>query len=57
MTYAETHKLVKALDEIETWASAIAREHAKESVDYDRMATLEKYLQEAKETAFDIANK
>ena len=57
MTYAETNDLVKALDQIETWASAIAREHAKESIDYDRILTLEKYLQEAKETAFNIANK
>ena len=57
MTYAETNNLVKALDQIETWASAIAREHAKESIDYDRMATLEKYLQEAKEKIFSIANK
>jgi len=57
MTYAETNNLVKAIDAVETWTSAIAREHAKESIDYDRMATLEKYLQEAKEKIFSIANK
>ena len=57
MTYAQTNELIKALDQIETWASAIARGHAKESIDYDRMATLEKYLQDAKEAAFNIANK
>ena len=57
MTYAETNDLVKAIDQIETWASAIAREYEKESIDCDRMATLETYLQEAKEKVFNIANK
>ena len=57
MTYAETHKLVKAIDAIETWANAIAREYEKESIDPQRLADLEKYLQEAKEKVFDIANK
>lgn len=57
MTYNETNTLVKAIDEIETWATAIHREREKESVDYDRVARLEKFLQEAKEKVFDIANK
>lgn len=57
MTYAETNTLVKAIDEVETWASSIAREHAKESVDYDRVVTLQNYLQDAKEKVFDLVNK
>jgi len=57
MTYAETSDLVRAIDEIETWAGSIMREHAKESMDYDRILTMEKYLKEAKEKIFDIANK
>ena len=57
MTYAETNTLVKAIDEIETWAVAITREQEKESVDYDRVTRLQGFLQEAKEKVFDIANK
>jgi hypothetical protein len=57
MTYAETNKLVKAIDEIETWAMAIAREHEKASIDFDRVTKLEGFLRDAKEKVFDIANK
>ena len=57
MTYAETNTLVKAIDEIETWAVAITREQEKESVDYDRVLRLQGFLQEAKEKVFDIVNK
>ena len=57
MTYAETNTLVKAIDEIETWAYAIAREQEKESVDYDRVTRLEGFLRDAKEKVFDIASK
>jgi hypothetical protein len=55
MTYAETVEVIKAIDEVETWASAIARELEKESIDYDRVTRLEGFLQEAKEKVFDIA--
>ena len=57
MTYAETNTLVKAIDEIETWAYAIAAEREKESVDYDRVTRLEGFLRDAKEKVFDIASK
>ena len=57
MTYAETHDLVKAIEQIDTFASSIAREYEEKSIDYDRMAMLEKYLQEAKEKVFNIAKK
>ena len=57
MTYAETNTLVKAIDEIETWAVAITREQEKETVDYDRVIRLQGFLQEAKEKVFDISNK
>ena len=57
MTYAETNTLVKAIDEIETWAVAITREQQSESVDYDRVLRLEGFLRDAKEKVFDIANK
>jgi len=57
MTYAETNTLVKAIDEIETWAVAITREQQSESVDYDRVLRLQGFLQEAKEKVFDLANK
>jgi len=52
MTYTETNTLVKAIDAIETWANAIAREYEKESIDPQRLADLEKYLREAKERVF-----
>ena len=57
MTYAETNTLVKAIDEIETWAIAITREQEKESVDYDRVLRLQGFLEEAKEKVFDLAKK
>ncbi len=57
MTYAETNTLVKAIDEIETWAVAITREQEKESVDYDRVLRLQGFLEEAKEKVFDLAKK
>ena len=57
MTYAETNTLVKAIDEIETWAVAITREQEKETVDYDRVLRLQGFLEEAKEKVFDLAKK
>ena len=57
MTYAETNTLIKAIDEIETWTTAIAAEREKESVNYDRVTRFEKFLRDAKEKVFNIANK
>ena len=57
MTYTQTNNLIKAIDEIETWASDIERECAKESFDHDRAIRLEGLLQEAKERVFNLVNK
>ena len=57
MTYTQTNNLIKAIDEIETWASDIERECAKESFDYERAIKLEGLLQEAKERVFNLVNK
>ena len=56
MTFAKTQSLVNAIEQVETWANAIAREQRKDDIDWTRMSDLEKYLEEAKETIFNIAS-
>ena len=57
MTYDEASKLVKAIDEIETWTRAYEREGDKENPDWDKLSEYTKWLKEAKEKVFDIASK
>ena len=52
MTFAETQTLIYDIQEIETWTRSYERESNKEKPDYNRLADLSKYLQEAKEKVF-----
>jgi hypothetical protein len=57
MTFAETTKLVEALNGIETWVTAIIREKEKDNPDRKQINKLEKYLEQDRQIVFDIANK
>ena len=52
MTFAETQTLVHDIQEIETWTRSYERESNKENPDYNRLADLGKWLEEAKEKVF-----
>ena len=53
MTFAETQTLIADIQSIETWAKAWERESNKESPDWDRLAELRTWLEEAKQTIFE----
>jgi hypothetical protein len=57
MTFAETQTLIHAIQQIETWTRAYEREGNKENPDWDKLVEYTKWLKEAKEQVFDIANK
>ena len=57
MTFAETTQLVETLNAIETWVTAIVREKSKESPCRQELDKLQKYLEQDRQTVFDIANK
>lgn len=59
MTYAETAKLVAAINEIETWTRAIQREEQKAfgETDFDQIAKYSEWLGEAKQSVFEIASR
>jgi succinate dehydrogenase/fumarate reductase flavoprotein subunit len=58
MTYETTKELTDAIHAMETWIKAIEREKEKDiySRDLEKLAQLEAYLKEDKETIFRIAN-
>ena len=58
MTYEKTKELTDAIHAIETWIKAIQREKTKDiyNRDLEKLAQLEAYLKEDKETIFSIAN-
>jgi hypothetical protein len=57
MTFAETTKLVEALNSIETWVTAIIREKDKDNPDRKELEKFQKYLEQDRQIVFDIANK
>ena len=57
MTFEQTNTLVKAINEIETWAASITRAWREEEVDFASIKQMEGWLNEAKQTIFELANK
>lgn len=57
MTFAETTQLVETLNAIETWVTAITREKSKDEPDHKELDKLRKYLEQDRQTVFDIASK
>ena len=57
MTFAETTQLVETLNAIETWVTAITREKSKDEPDRKELDKLRTYLEQDRQTVFDIANK
>lgn len=59
MTYAETSKLVAAINDVETWAGAARAEMAKPYEDFDLEAynRYNRYLESAKQAVFNLASK
>lgn len=56
MQYQTIMNLINAIQAVETWAVAINNEWANGNTDFERIEQLEKYLVEAKQKVFDIAN-
>ena len=52
MTFAETQAIIYDIQEIETWTRSYERESNKENPDYNRLAELSKWVEEAKERVF-----
>ncbi len=52
MTFAETQTIIHDIQEIETWTRSYVRESNKENPDYERLADLSKWIEEAKEKVF-----
>ena len=57
MTFAETKQLVETMHQIEVWVTAITREKSKDNPDRKELDKLEKYLEQDRQTIFDIASK
>ena len=57
MTFAETKHLVETMHQIEVWVEAITREKSKDQPDYKEIDKLKKYLEQDRQTVFDIASK
>ena len=52
MTFAETQTIIHDIQEIETWTRSYVRESNKEKPDYERLADINKWIEEAKEKVF-----
>ena len=57
MTYAETDKLIKAINEVEIWSAIVSKLLADEYSDRRDMKDSQKWLDEAKQTIWDICAK
>ena len=57
MTFAETAKLIKVIDQLETFSICLDRELKKDKIDYAEVERYEKWVAEAKQDIFDIASK
>lgn len=57
MTYAETDKLIKAINEVEIWSGIVSKLLADENSNYQDMKDSQKWLDEAKQTIWDICAK
>lgn len=57
MTFEQTNTLVKAINEIETWSASITRAWQEEEVDFARLKEMQGWLNEAKQTVFELCAK
>ena len=57
MNFSDLDTITTAINAIETWASAVARESEQHDPDYKRIGRLNEYLKEAKQEVFDLCIK
>ena len=57
MNFSDLDTITTAINAIETWASAVARESEQRDPDYKRIGRLNEYLKEAKQEVFDLCIK
>lgn len=57
MTFSELETITTAINAIETWVTAVARESEQDEIDYVRLERLNEYLKEAKQEVFDLCTK
>jgi hypothetical protein len=57
MTFAETSKIVKAINDLESWTQTLYRLHSQETWDFEQITNVERWIAEAKQEIFDLASK
>jgi len=57
LTFSDKVQLVNAIEDVATWTRNITNEKNRGSEDYDDIEKMEKWLEDAKNTVFDIATK
>jgi len=57
MTFAETQKIVAAITEVETWSASLTRVRAQEHTSFEKAERIQEWLDEAKQTVFDLCTK
>ena len=57
LTFSDKVQLVNAIEDVATWTRNITNEKNRGSEDYDDIEKMEKWLEDAKNTIFDIATK
>ena len=57
MTFAETQKVINAIDDIETWVKGIKRLEADTDPDWDLLKNYKRLLADAKQTVFELCIK
>ena len=57
MTFAETDKLVKSINRLETWARSMQREINNEEVDEKQVAEYQKWIDNVKQEIFEFCTK
>ena len=57
MTFAETQKVIDAINEIESWTKGVQRIEADSDPDWELLKKYKNWLEEAKQTVFELCIK
>ena len=57
MTFAETQKIVTAIKEVETWSASLTRVRAQEHTSFEKAERIQEWLDDAKQTVFELCTK
>ena len=57
MTYAETKKIMDAIESLKTFSQAMGREKQNDNRDWNEIEKLEKYVSETEQKLFELCTK